>query len=212
MQIASHVGIVIFVVTALLGCTPTLVPLKDALMAVQRDLLDSKVMNISDLIGSDNATAETVKKRIRSFQCFYDKANPVIPVFAQDFTLSLQGTLTVGGNISGGATGPVPAGNIGFSVSNAKTQGLTVPILWAPLDSLPKVFFQQQMGYLEKSFGLEKVRYGESQSFKEKYSESVQNAYLELTSKIKSLIDGWQASKHSCTQNEETGPFVPNVM
>jgi hypothetical protein len=192
------------------GCGPSTVPLKVALKAVGQDLLDTKVTNISDLMGADAEATEAVKDQIKQFQCFYRKANPLIPIFAKDFTLSLQGTITLGGNASVGAAGPAPSGSIGFNVSDAKTQGLTVPITWTPLASLPKIYLQQQMSYLQGSFGLEKARYGETKSFKDNYADLIEDEYVQITREIMALINGWSAHKKHC--NPQGGQDYPGGM
>ena len=197
--------------TALLQgcCNPTYVPLKVALKAVGKDLVETKVTNISDLLGTDQEAKASLKEQIEDFQCLHGKANPLIPVFAKDFSLSLQGAITLGGNVTGGATGPVPTGSIGFNVSDAKTQGLTVPITWTPLESLPKAYLQQQMGYLTDR---------ETISFKTNYAEIAQDTYMKLTEQIKLLIDGWpktKTTKEGCSSRKEgeyPGGTIPKLM
>ena len=152
----------LFAMIVLDGCTRHVsapVPLDVALRGVETDLKNSAVVNMPDLLSGDPARETAFKEAIKNAQCFYRKANPIVPVLVKDFSLALQGTFNATGGfaVSGAPTGP--GMGVGLDVAKTLGQTLTIPISFVSIATLPDVYLQQSLSYLNGMPEADKIQY-----------------------------------------------------
>jgi hypothetical protein len=119
-----------------------------AIRGVEDDLKAASGVSLDDLASDDATQQEDVKQAILRAQCFYGRANPIVPVMTKEFTLTLQGTFTGQGHFVVFGI-PVPSGSIGISAAEALQQTLALPISFTSISSLPDVYLQQKASYVK---------------------------------------------------------------
>ena len=97
-------------------------------------------------ISASGATPAQFARSVRLAQCQAGRADPEVPVLAHDITVDLTGGFTSNGGFAVGPaiTGGPPFGFSG-SLTRAQTQGLTLPLTFAALSSLPDVVASQRL-------------------------------------------------------------------
>ncbi len=81
----------------LAGCageTAKPVSLDVAIRGLEEDLKAAAVVTLQDMVSGDAALDEEVTRMIHEAQCFYRRANPLVPVISKEFILTLQGGFT----------------------------------------------------------------------------------------------------------------------
>jgi hypothetical protein len=167
------------------GGLSTPVGLDVALRGVEADLKNAAGMSLQDLVSPDAAQEAELKKAVIQAQCFYRKANPLVPVMTKDFTLTLQGTFTNSGKfmVSGLST---PAAGVELGTVKALQQTIALPVTFASLSSLPDVFLQQKAIYVKDIDDTRKAPH---------LDEALKDRET-MKAKIKELIAGY--SENSC--------------
>ena len=116
------------------------VSISEALRTLQAQLLEAGALS------ARAATPAQFARAVRSAQCAAKNADPEVPIIAGEITVSLTGSFTSNG---GFAVGPAITGGppFGLSGSFARTQGqgLTLPLSFAALSSLPDVVAQSRI-------------------------------------------------------------------
>jgi hypothetical protein len=134
------------------------VSLAVALKGVEEDMRAASAVSLHDVLSRDAIQEDEFKTAILQAQCFYRRANPLVPVMMKDFTLTLQGTFTGQGRfvVLGIA---VPTAGIEISTAKAVQQTVTLPVNFTSISSLPDVFIQQKAGYVKDFPESEKAKY-----------------------------------------------------
>lgn len=185
---------------ALEGCGGNLsapVGLDVALRGVEEDLKNAAGMSLHDLLSAGPAQEAELKQAIVRAQCFYRKANPIVPVMTKDFTLTLQGTFTGSGKfmVSGLST---PAAGVELGTVKALQQTLALPVTFTSVSSLPDVFLQQKATYAKDIADTRKAQYLD-EAFKDRET---------MKAKITEFIAGY--AENSCSQVSQKGnPVIP---
>lgn len=146
---------------ALAGCAGEVakpVGLDVALRGVEEDMKAAAVVSVQDILIGDQAQEEEFKRTIHHAQCFYRRANPLIPVISKDFTLTLQGAFTGEGRFLVFGV-PIPAGRLELSTAKAFQQTLALPVNFTSLSALPDVYLEQKAGRVKDLPEEEKARY-----------------------------------------------------
>ncbi|WP_428391404.1 hypothetical protein [Lichenicoccus sp.] len=126
----------------LAGCAAPSRPvtIADALRTLQTQLLEAGALS------ARAATPAQFARAVRGAQCAANNADPEVPIIAGEITVALTGSFTSNG---GFAVGPAITGGppFGLSGSFARTQGqgLTLPLSFAALSSLPDVVAQSRL-------------------------------------------------------------------
>lgn len=152
---------IVVVSGVLAGCTGEIakpVGLDVALRGVEEDMKAAAVVSLHDMLIGDTAQEEEVKQSIRHAQCFYRRANPLVPVISKDFTLTLQGAFTGEGRFLVFGV-PIPAGGLELSTAKAFQQTLALPVSFTSLSSLPDVYLELKASRMKDLPEPEKVRY-----------------------------------------------------
>ncbi len=135
----------LLVLAPLSACATAVKPITiaQALSALQSQLQEAGAIN------PNGASPAQFAKSVRTAQCQAASADPEVPILAHDITIDLTGSFTANG---GFAVGPAITGGPPFGVSasltRAQTQGLTLPLSFAALSSLPDVMASQRLALL----------------------------------------------------------------
>ncbi|HEU4685127.1 MAG TPA: hypothetical protein VFS39_11560 [Nitrospira sp.] len=181
----------------LAGCAGEVVKpvgLDVALRGVEEDMKAAAGVSLYDLLGGDAVQEEEFKRTIRHEQCFYRKANPLVPVINKDFTLTLQGTFTGQGRFLVFGV-PVPTGGIEVSSARALQQTLSLPVNFTSISSLPDVYLQQKAAYVKDFPDAEKAKYLE---------ESLKDRDV-IRAKVKELMAAYSEERCRNAAGRETG-------
>ncbi|CAM8817218.1 hypothetical protein NCW_00674 [Burkholderia pseudomallei] len=130
------------------GCSSTPVPVSVAVATIEGDFQKVGSIGLSAVASGDDAEKSKFKDQVVRLQCYYKKSDPIVAATVKDFTLALAGTFTDTGKASVGAITTAPAVGLEFDVAEGQTQTVTLPVTFAPLSDLPRVYFAQQVSYL----------------------------------------------------------------
>jgi hypothetical protein len=167
------------------------VPLSVAIRVIERDLRDAGAIPLSELNASDRARASAVDTEIFHYQCYYNSANPVIPVLTNQFTLGLQGTFRQGVQLGVGGGGGTPTGDLQYNVSSERQQTLTIPMALVPVSDLPALHLRQSLAYLTDLRDAEKKA----------QVAAVFKTESELTNRLASIIAAFPSRRSQCPKN-----------
>lgn len=152
--------VVIVLLAALAGCAGDVakpVGLDVALRGVEEDMKAAAVVSVQDILIGDRAQEEEFKRTIQQAQCFYRRANPLVPVISKDFSLTLQGAFTGEGRFLVFGL-PIPAGGLELSTAKAFQQTLALPLNFTSVSALPDVYLEQKASRMKDLPEAEKAR------------------------------------------------------
>lgn len=127
------------------GCsmTPPSVSLDAAISGIQKDMIKTKALPISDFKGWTDLQKSLFKAQVLQTQCAQDLADPIVPIISGPTSLSLMGEFSKSGSFQvGGLTSGLPT--LGFTGTGGKSveQTLTVPVSFVSLSSIPSIEMQ----------------------------------------------------------------------
>jgi len=129
-----------------------------ALRGVEEDMRTAAVVSLHGILIGDARQEEDFKRTVQLAQCFYWRADPIVPVISKDFTLTLQGTFTGQGRfLVFGVPGPAAALDLG--TAKAFQQTLALPVNFTSVSSLPDVYLEQKASRAKDLPDSEKVKY-----------------------------------------------------
>ena len=135
---------VIGMILSFLGLTscseyPPSVSLSHAIGTIQADMTKAKTVPIANFLSWEGDQKMRFAYEVQQAQCNQHTSDPLLPVVVGNVILNLSGSFTKSGNfsVSGAAAGP--AISAGGSASKTISQGVQVPVAFAPLSSLPYV-------------------------------------------------------------------------
>ncbi len=168
------------------GCTGGVakpIGLDVALRGVETDLKAASGVSLHDIVSGDGGQEEDFKRAISQAQCFYRRANPVVPVMTKEFTLTLHGTFATSGKFL--VSGLPATGGIQISAAEALQQTLALPVTFASVSSLPDIWLQQKAGYVKDFPESERIEY-----LKEAFTERAI-----IRTKIKEMIGSYSEER-----------------
>mgnify|MGYP001325388491 CR=1 FL=1 len=133
------------------GCHKTLpeLPLTEAVTAIEKQLITTQTVSVSNI---DSWTPEDMTKfiiNVQELQCAGKAADPIVPIFTAPITLSLSGSFHNGGSaeldVQSNSVGP----KFVVASSQDKSNGLSIPVTFSALDTLPDVIFKMQEDRLD---------------------------------------------------------------
>jgi hypothetical protein len=144
ISVAVSVGAVATIISA---CSSTPVPLSVAVGLIENDFKTVGNVSLSAAASGNEIEKKSFYDKVQYAQCFYSKANPIIPAAVKDFSLALAGTFTNTGKATV-TVAPTPGAGFEFDTARGQTQTITIPVTFAPLSDLPRVYISQQLSYL----------------------------------------------------------------
>lgn len=161
MQCVRQLVAIVLLGGTLAGCAGEVakpVGLDVALRGVEEDMKAAAVVSVQDILIGDQAQEEEFTRTIHHAQCFYRRANPLIPVISKDFTLTLQGAFTGEGRFLVFGV-PIPAGGLELSTAKAFQQTLALPVNFTSVSALPDVYLEQKASRMKDLPEAEKARF-----------------------------------------------------
>ena len=135
---------VIGMILGFLGLTscssnPPDVSLSHAIGTIQADMTKAKTVPIANFSSWESDQKMRFALEVQGAQCAQHTSDPLLPVVVGNVILNLTGSFTKSGNFSVTASAAMPALSAGGSASKTISQGIQVPVAFAPLSSLPYV-------------------------------------------------------------------------
>lgn len=135
---------VVGMILGLLGLTscsenPPSVSLSHAIGTIQADMTKAKTVPIANYQMWESDQKIRFAYEVQQAQCNQHTSDPLLPVVVGNVILNLSGSFTKSGNFSVTASAAAPALSAGGSASKTISQGIQVPVAFAPLSSLPFV-------------------------------------------------------------------------
>ena len=130
------------------ACSSTPVPVSVAVATIEHDFQKMGSIGLSAVASGNSKDESAFKDQVFRRQCIYKTHDPIVAITVKDFTLALAGTFTDTGKGTVGAVTAVPVVGLEFDVAKGQTQTVTLPVTFAPLSDLPRVYFAQQLSYL----------------------------------------------------------------
>jgi hypothetical protein len=136
------------VISLCTACSSTPVPVSVAISTIEHDFQHAGSIGLSAVAAGGGFEKGIFQKQVHDRQCFYRTSDPIMAATVKDFSVALSGTFTDTGKATIGTVTAVPAVGLEFDVAEGKTQTVTLPVTFAPLSDLPRIYFSQQLSYL----------------------------------------------------------------
>jgi hypothetical protein len=116
--------------------------------------------------------------------------NPPVAVIVGPISVALTGTFTAGSTGQVSWSGTAPGGQLGFQVTSAKTQGLTIPVTFVSASGLANLYMGQSLGSLS---GLDP-----NSHIKESLIEEIVSVRNGIKKTVDDAIAAYPADKDKC--------------
>jgi len=122
----------------------TPISIKEGLALVERDLAQASPVVLPDLAKNPGGAVAP----IFNAQCLNNLADPPVAVIAGAISVALTGTFTTTPSAQISWTGTGPGAQLGFQVSVAQAQALTIPVTFVSARALPNFYLGQNLANL----------------------------------------------------------------
>jgi hypothetical protein len=168
------------------------VPLKDALLVLDRDLRATSPARLGDV--EDPKGKLAIIAAMETARCADNSPNPLEPIITGAIAVALQGSITK----ASGGTGTIstaPSLGYTYTVTGGQQQQVTIPITFVPLRTVPDFYLGQNLANFN----------GMSDDAKKPYVE----ALLKKRRLLIDLIIGLPPYDASVCTNDQKNPIVP---
>ncbi|GBR35223.1 hypothetical protein AA11826_1364 [Komagataeibacter oboediens DSM 11826] len=203
MNRGDRIAFLFACMVGLSGCAvhPSMVSttIPQAMAGIQSSLAQAGVVSVSHAGDWTEDQDARFTRAVRGAQCSQNVADPVVGTIAGDVTLQLSGQFTQGGQFSVGAITTAPTFGVQADASRTRGQTVSLPVVYAPLSSMPDVEMGRQIGYETEML---------AQNDDARHAEAARLIAdrKELRGRVQAMTDSWSAAE--CIQPLPVVPFV----
>ncbi len=180
----------------------TPISIKEGLALVERDLAEASPVILPDLTKNPSAAIPS----IFNAQCLNDLPNPPVAVISGPISVALTGTFTTNPSAQVSWSGTGPGGQIGFQVSLAQAQALTIPVTFVSALGLPNYYLGQNMANL--------ANFDPNNTDKAKIVSEIVKVRDSLVPIIAAAVAAYPGDKANCPSTLDKvgpGPVIPQL-
>lgn len=200
----------LFLVLAFLctGCQSNFVPISVAIKTMEEDFHNVGSVSLSAAALGDQNELKAFRQKVREAQCYYGESDPILAATVKDFSLQLTGTFTNTAKGTGSITA-VPVAGLELDIAEGQTQQVTVPVTFAPLSDLPRVYMAQQMSYLSNLLSITKQNSAGdvSQVVSDQITDITKNT-AKLGKEINQLVASYQSAQCAAESKRPPPPVL----
>ncbi|AQS88293.1 hypothetical protein AA101099_1752 [Neoasaia chiangmaiensis NBRC 101099] len=170
-----------------------------AIAGVQSDLTAAHVVSTSHAGDWDLAQVARFDANVLALQCSQETSDPVVAMIAGPVTMSLTGSFSQSGSFSVSSLTTMPVFGIGADASRTRGQGLSLPVQFVPLASLPDAEMAREVEYAGTLLS-------QNDEVRHAMGARIDADRAALASRVELLLQDYGLA--SCPKHGEIAPFV----